>query len=178
MPIWPQLAILSTLITPSPVLMEPVPLPSQQWNDSAVVAVENPITMVNTSVKTPLVQTSGKKSQYKVAKSNQRPSNPANLGSSCVNYAHAVVGIKQPIGWARNQPINSKQPAVKSIVVTTESSVGTRSGHLAVVTEVKPDGIVVSEANYVRGKITHGRFIAFNSGKIRGYYLPPSPETD
>lgn len=116
--------------------------------------------------------------QYKVTKQSQKRSETSNLASSCVNYAHAVLGIKQPIGWARNQPINSKEPVENSIVVTTESSVGTSSGHLAVVTEVKTDGIVVSEANYIRGKITHGRFIAFDSGLIRGYYHKPNPQKD
>jgi hypothetical protein len=112
--------------------------------------------------------------QYKVSKQVQRRSNPANLSHSCVNYAHAVVGIKQPIGLAKNQPMNSKTPTEGAIVVTNESS----AGHLAIITEVREDGIVLKEANYTHGKITEGRFLAFDSGRIRGYFLPPNQKTD
>lgn len=89
---------------------------------------------------------------------------------SCVLWAHAKLGVSFSVGLAKNHPMNTKTPSVGDIVVTHESSAGWNTGHLAVVTAVQEKGIVVSEGNYVRCKETHGRFISFSSGLIRGYW--------
>ncbi len=92
------------------------------------------------------------------------------VNCSCVRYAQGYGALKG-IGWARNHPMNTQTPQVGAIVVTTENSAGTNSGHLAVVTKVTDDGIYVKEANYVPCTITYDRFIAFSSGLIRGYWI-------
>lgn len=87
---------------------------------------------------------------------------------SCVTYARWKSGINVgSIGFARNHPINSHIPQVGAIMVTSESA----AGHVAVVTAVNNTTLTVSEANYVRCKVS-SRTLAKDSAFIRGYYFP------
>lgn len=66
--------------------------------------------------------------------------------------------------YAGRIPTNSDQAKEGGLVITNEG----RVGHVAVVTEVRDDSIVIEEANYIRGKITK-RVIAKGSNVIKGY---------
>lgn len=83
----------------------------------------------------------------------------------CVPYARQVTGLSQVRGIARNVRTNSTTPQVGGVVKTKESS----SGHVAVITAIDSEYLTLSEANYKRGKVTHGRKLAINSKKIVGY---------
>lgn len=83
----------------------------------------------------------------------------------CVPYARQITGIPQIRGLARNVATNSTTPQIGGVVKTKES----KSGHVAVITAIEGEYLTLSEANYKRGKITHGRKLSIHSKKIVGY---------
>lgn len=85
---------------------------------------------------------------------------------SCVSYAKWKSGINVgSIGAAKNHPINSKEPKVGGLVILRESAFG----HLAEVSQVWEETIVISESNHIPCK-TGTREINRNDNKIIGYY--------
>lgn len=96
------------------------------------------------------------------------PTNNANL-CSCVDYVQAVTGIRiGVIGFARNWPINSREPRIGSVVITSESA----AGHVARIIGIEGDDLILDEANYSRCRKTTGRRLNKRSGLIRGYFNP------
>lgn len=159
MNIWKKIVFISLLVFSAPTFATEQSAPPASTQliyasalENALVTTASPLTVITPQ---PVLKT-------RISKNNRY-----SVASSCVEYAHQTLGIKQSIGYAKNQPINSKTPVENSIVVTTE---GKGTGHLAIVTKVEDSGIYVKESNYVSGRITSGRFIAFDSGKIKGYY--------
>lgn len=85
---------------------------------------------------------------------------------SCVSYAKWKSGINVgSIGKAKNHPINSENPTVGGLVILNESS----AGHLAVVTQIWANTIVITEANFSPCKVGT-REIPRNDTEILGYY--------
>lgn len=85
------------------------------------------------------------------------------IGSSleqCVIYTKRVTGIAKSIGYAGTARAEGQIPKVGAIAL--EASYG----HAMVVENIRADGIIVTEANFIRGKITR-RFVPF--WDIRGY---------
>lgn len=78
----------------------------------------------------------------------------------CVIYAKRMTGITKSIGYAGSAKPDGFEPKVGSIAL--ERSIG----HAVVVEDILDNGIVATESNYTKGKITR-RFIEFND--IRGY---------
>lgn len=74
--------------------------------------------------------------------------------------------------WLENAPKygyeTGIEPRVGSVVVTSESSAGTNTGHVAYIEDVRDGYIYVVESNYVRLTVSHGR-IPIGSPLIRGY---------
>jgi surface antigen len=62
----------------------------------------------------------------------------------------------------------NKDPKVGSVVVTTESSAGTATGHVALIEKIEDGWIYVKEQNYIRLTVSHGR-IPIDSPIIRAY---------
>lgn len=89
---------------------------------------------------------------------------------SCVLTAKYLTG-KSPgsVGYARNWPINSQVPKVGAVMVSKESSYGTYTGHVAVVTAVTNTTITLKEGNFSRCQLTT-RTIPRNYWAIRGYW--------
>ena len=85
---------------------------------------------------------------------------------SCVSYAKWKSGIDVgSIKLAKNHPIDSQSPIVGAIVVFNLSP----AGHLAVVTEVFTDTIVIAEANYSPCRVGT-REVSRDDPTILGYY--------
>lgn len=83
----------------------------------------------------------------------------------CVPYARQITGNSQIRGLARNVATNSTTPQVGGVVKTKES----KSGHVAVITAIEGDYLILSEANYKKNVVTHGRKLSIHSKKIVGY---------
>ena len=100
---------------------------------------------------------------------------PAGNGQSnacsCLKYATSTIGVHFGVATPLQVPLNAKKPTVGALAVTYEGSYAGRGGHATIVEKVLDDGIVVKESNFSRCRITSGRFIAFSSGVIRGYYV-------
>lgn len=86
---------------------------------------------------------------------------------SCVQWAYSQTGDGSIRGYgtASRIPALSSDPRVGSYVLTRES----RSGHLAIVTAVVGNQIVLAEANYYRCRVSYGRILDKNDWRIRGY---------
>ncbi len=96
------------------------------------------------------------------------PQTPLNL-CSCVEYVIAVTGIHVgSIGFARNWPRNSAEPAVGGVVITRES----KAGHVARIIGIEGDDLILDEANYDTCHKTTGRHLNRHSPLIAGYYVP------
>lgn len=78
----------------------------------------------------------------------------------CVIYAKRVTGINKTLGYAGNTRSEGQEPRVGAIALEQ------RYGHAMVVQEIRPDGIVITESNFIRGKITR-RTIPY--WDVRGY---------
>jgi len=85
---------------------------------------------------------------------------------SCVSYARWKTGINVgSIIKAKNHPVNSDVPIVGGYVIIYESY----AGHIAVITEIFNDTIIVEEYNYSPCNYST-REIRKNSSLIKGYY--------
>lgn len=95
---------------------------------------------------------------------------PRPLGNacSCVNTAKSLTGYAEPVGMARNWPINSLVPVIGGVVVTNESSVG----HTAYISDIVSGELILAEGNYQKCKFTFGRKLAINSSLILGFWKP------
>jgi hypothetical protein len=78
----------------------------------------------------------------------------------CVTYFKRVTGITRSLGYAGSIPIQGNTPRVGA------GALERAFGHISLVIEVRPNGVLVSEANYKRGYITQ-RFLTFS--EVRGY---------
>lgn len=76
----------------------------------------------------------------------------------CVVYARRITGNSKVRGWAGNLTTEGDTPVVGAILL--------ESGHVSVVREVRENGVLVEEANYLRGAITQ-RFVP--AGAWRGF---------
>jgi len=85
---------------------------------------------------------------------------------SCVSFAKYKTGYTASVGNARNWPVNTTTQ-IGAVVVTYESA----AGHVGIVTDVQDGYIIISEANYSRCKVTHGRRLPVGSNLIKGFYL-------
>lgn len=170
------LLVLLAYPQPQPAQAEPVPQ-VYQISEQAVGLAVSPITTASISAPEPQSPKSGdlaKRQKTSQAKPNQ-PSQPTSQKRSkyacnCQKYAANELGISFGAPRAASIKANSSTPEVGVAVLTRENSYGTASGHVAIVEKVTEEGIYVKEANYIRCAVTSGRFIAFNSGKIRGYW--------
>ncbi len=84
---------------------------------------------------------------------------------SCVYFAKAITGYNKTVGAARNWPINTKIPLVGEVVVTKESY----TGHVIVITAVRPGEIDIVEGNYLHCKATQ-RTLPLTDPLIKGYW--------
>jgi hypothetical protein len=66
----------------------------------------------------------------------------------CVIYAKRVTGINKTLGYAGNTRPEGDTPKVGAIALERSY------GHAMVVEAVNPNGIVITESNFVKGKIT------------------------
>jgi len=88
-----------------------------------------------------------------------------NIGCSCIQYVKMRLGgISEVWGYPNKMKAYEINPYVGGVVVTTEGPVG----HVALIEAIEGTTMTVSEANYVRCKITR-RTIEMNSPFIRGY---------
>jgi surface antigen len=78
----------------------------------------------------------------------------------CVGYAKRVTGINKTLGYAGNTRSEGDTPRVGAIALERSY------GHAMAVQEIRPDGIVITESNFIRGKITR-RTIPY--WDVRGY---------
>ena len=78
----------------------------------------------------------------------------------CAIYAKRVAGINKTLGYAGNTRSEGDTPRVGAIALERSY------GHAMVVQEIRPDGIVITESNFIRGKITR-RTIPY--WDVRGY---------
>lgn len=81
---------------------------------------------------------------------------------SCVAFAKRMTGIYRTMGWGARQGINSQTPKVGAIVAERIYI------HAAVVREVKENGLLIEEANYLRG-YSNLRFIPYSD--VLGYVI-------
>lgn len=96
----------------------------------------------------------------------------------CVAFVQAA-GFNIHVGAARNWVTGAaaagyktgKTPIKGAAVVTSESSYGSNSGHVALVEKVEDGWVYVVEQNYVRAKVSHGR-IPIGSPLVRLYIYP------
>lgn len=114
---------------------------------SAEFAIHNPLHLVET---VPAVAAVGGKK--------------AGNACSCVLWAQAQGMALKGYGAARNYPVSSKTPEAAGFVVTYESGLG----HMAAY-RLEGEWLVMSEANYVRCTVTHGRRLRVDSPLIKGY---------
>ncbi len=90
-------------------------------------------------------------------------SNAEIIGTSyeqCVGYAKRVTGINKTLGYAGYTKPEGYEPQIGSIALEVSY------GHAMAVENILQDGIVVTEANFIRGAITR-RFVPY--WDIRGY---------
>lgn len=85
---------------------------------------------------------------------------------SCVGLAKELTGFNKVVGLAKNWPINSDTPTVGGVVITNENQ---KFGHVAFITKINYNTIVVVEANYQPCRFS-SRTMPINSDKIIGYY--------
>jgi hypothetical protein len=81
---------------------------------------------------------------------------------SCVAYAKRITGITRSIGWGGRSGINSQTPQVGKIVAERSYV------HAAVIVEIKENGLIISEANFIKGH-SNLRFIPFSD--VIGYVI-------
>lgn len=102
-------------------------------------------------------------------------------GGQCVSLAQKR-GFPIYVGAAKQWPEAAKKlgyvvdkiPEKGAVIVTTESSAGTNTGHVMVITGEEVDGYLpIIESNYRRLTITTG-FIAKNDPQIRAIIHPKS----
>lgn len=101
-----------------------------------------------------------------VKKTPPKPKFKPTGACSCVLWVKAQVPFTRSVGNARNWPVTSKVPSVGAVVVTYES----RPGHVALVTGIEGDFLILSEANYSRCRVTHGRRLNIHSSLIKGFW--------
>ena len=85
------------------------------------------------------------------------------LGGQCVSFARSygynITGNANQ--WPKNAVIAgyalNETPTVGAVVVTTEHSVGSHTGHVAIVEKVDDDFVYVIESNYIRLTVSHGK---------------------
>lgn len=89
-------------------------------------------------------------------------------GDECVKFVRMHLGDHPDFrGNAIEIQPNTDTPRIGHAVLTSESDLG----HVAIVTNIQDDYIVVSESNYVaKDRISHGRKIPKDSHIIRGYF--------
>lgn len=88
-----------------------------------------------------------------------------NVACSCIQYVKMRLGgISESWGYPNKMKAYEISPYVGGVVVTTEGPVG----HVALIEAIEGTTLTVSEANYVRCKITR-RTIEMNAPQIRGY---------
>jgi surface antigen len=78
----------------------------------------------------------------------------------CVIYAEFTTGITKHIGYAGDAQPEGQTPKINSIALER------KYGHAMVVVSIQSNGIIVHEANYIKGKIDE-RFIPYSD--VRGY---------
>ena len=89
---------------------------------------------------------------------------------SCVAFVKRLTGFNEPVGYAKNWPVNSKVPVVGGVVITNESSFGgVRTGHVAYISAIDGDTLTLLEANYVRCKQST-RKLNINDKRILGFW--------
>lgn len=84
---------------------------------------------------------------------------------SCVIWAKTQLGYTNSVGAAKNWPINSQEPEVGEVIITSESSLG----HVGLIISIDGDLETIEEANYERCRVTK-RTINKNAPFIRGYW--------
>ena len=87
----------------------------------------------------------------------------------CVAYVKAArPDLKFSVGIARNwlRFANTTRPQVGSVVITNESSIG----HVAIVSKIEGDNMVLTEKNYKPCLITE-RIMNINDERILGFIL-------
>lgn len=108
--------------------------------------------------------------QEKRIQENKKKSQIQTLGfnpASCVSFVKYKTGFNQSIGVARNWPLNAKFGSVGGVIVLNES----KAGHVALITGISEFGYVVTEANYISGKVTSGRIIPYDDLSIIGFWV-------
>lgn len=88
-------------------------------------------------------------------------------GGQCVVFARSFSGLGRDkvSGWARNNKVTTRDPALGSVLRTRESY----AGHVAVVVAIQDNQIEVVESNYHWNQRVSMRWINKNSPKIVGY---------
>lgn len=99
----------------------------------------------------------------------ESPQIPLEAYYSCVKFAKLLVDYNEPVGFAKNWPINSG-PVVGGIVITKENP---EWGHVAYITDIQGDVLFLDETNYVPGKRTQ-RQLLLSSPLILGFWSKPS----
>ena len=77
---------------------------------------------------------------------------PSNLGYNCWTYASSKKSLPQGLYTLQDKikKITSKEPEKGSVGVTREGP----QGHLVFIEEVKEKTLIISEGNYIHGKIS------------------------
>lgn len=90
---------------------------------------------------------------------------PSDLGYNCWAYAHSKSELPQGLYTLQDKlsKITTKTPRVGKVGVTAEGGIG----HLVVVEKIEPDGILISEGNYIHGFISWRKL---PPEKILGYF--------
>lgn len=78
----------------------------------------------------------------------------------CVEYFKLRSGIVRSLGYAGTIQSQGNEPKIGS------GALWGQAGHIMYVESVEENGVIISEANYYRGKLTR-RFVLFS--EIRGY---------
>lgn len=79
---------------------------------------------------------------------------------SCVIYAKRITGISRSLGYAGNTPTQGLEPQVGAIGLEK------RYGHAVVIQSISGEKITITEANFVKGKIT---LRVLSRSELRGY---------
>ncbi len=85
---------------------------------------------------------------------------------SCVKYARSH-GVEVPIGTDADELSPNSPPIVGGLALFRYP----KAYHVAVVTEIQGDAVVVKEANYTRCKESI-RTIPLNDSRLRGFWMP------
>ena len=86
---------------------------------------------------------------------------------SCVSFIKSITGYTEPVGLAKNWPVNFRLPAIGEVVVTRENPY---TGHVAMIIDIQGNDLILEEANYVHCTHTKGRKLPIDSSLIIGYW--------